>query len=186
MPLLSGEEPNRVWGRPRPSFALEMPWQPSKFRPEMRGREAGPESGNRACARLFGRKSPAKRRDLRRNGPVRVQFPYSQAGIRQGTAHEPGCAAPYLRSRPRGGRDARAPRRRHLCRRDLRRRRLQPRDPRCRGNPGHRHRPRPVGHYRRLRSGRPVGRPADPGRGPLLQPRRGLRRAGRRPRSTAS
>src|SRR4029453_14304636 len=32
------------WGRPRPSFALEMPWQPSKFRPEMRGREAGPEA----------------------------------------------------------------------------------------------------------------------------------------------
>ena len=26
----------------------------------------------------------------------------------------------------------------------------------CRGNPGHRHRPRPVGGYRRIRSGRAV------------------------------
>src|SRR5258705_13443940 len=30
--------------------------------------------GNRASQWLFGAKSPAKRRDLRRNGPVRVQF----------------------------------------------------------------------------------------------------------------
>ena len=45
------------------------------------------------------------------------------------------------------------------------------------GNPGDRHRPRPVGDYRRLRSGRRVRRPADTGRGPLLQSRRDLRRA---------
>jgi hypothetical protein len=44
VPLLSGEEPNRIWGRPRPFFALEMPWQPSKFRLEMRGRGTGPET----------------------------------------------------------------------------------------------------------------------------------------------
>src|SRR5258708_26924854 len=31
--------------------------------------------GNRASQWLFEAKSPAKRRDLRRNGPVRVQFP---------------------------------------------------------------------------------------------------------------
>src|SRR5438552_7507785 len=39
----------------------------------VRGRARG---GNRACPRLFGRKSPAKRRDLRRNGPVRVHLPF--------------------------------------------------------------------------------------------------------------
>src|SRR5215211_6602005 len=38
----------------------------------MRGRAGG---GNRACSQLSGRKSPAKRRDLRRNGPVRVHLP---------------------------------------------------------------------------------------------------------------
>src|SRR5205807_5867686 len=38
-----------------------------------RGRARG---GNRACPRLFGRKSLAKRRDLRRNGPVRVHLPF--------------------------------------------------------------------------------------------------------------
>src|SRR5438105_4659664 len=38
-----------------------------------RGRARG---GNRACSRFFCRKSPAKRRDLRRNGPVRVHLPF--------------------------------------------------------------------------------------------------------------
>src|SRR5689334_24351597 len=37
-----------------------------------RGRAGG---GDRASSRLSGRKSPAKRRDLRRNGPVRVHLP---------------------------------------------------------------------------------------------------------------
>ena len=69
---------------------------------------------------------------------------------------------------------------RHLCRRHLRRRRLQPRHPRRAGNPGDRHRPRPHGDRRRLRSGRTLGGPADAGRGPLLQSRRGLRGARRR------
>src|SRR5882724_3308022 len=46
-----------------------------------RGRARG---GNRACSRLFGRKSPAKRRDLRRNGPVRVHLPFSMLGYARG------------------------------------------------------------------------------------------------------
>src|SRR5437867_4130163 len=40
------------------------------------GARSRARGGGRACWRLFGRKSPAKRRDLRRNGPVRVQFSY--------------------------------------------------------------------------------------------------------------
>ena len=38
------------------------------------GLRPGAWNGARASQRLFGRKSPAKRRHLRRNGPVRVQF----------------------------------------------------------------------------------------------------------------
>src|SRR6185369_14724834 len=60
---------------------------------------------------------------------------------------------PYPRSRPRGGRNARCQGWRHLCRRDLRCRRLQPRDPQRRGNPGHRHRPRPLGDSLDMRMG---------------------------------
>ncbi len=127
---------------------------------------------------LFEAKSPAKCRHLRRNGAVRVQFPHLPAGPRREPGHESGWPTSYPRARPRGGRDAQPPRRRHLSRRHLRRRRLQPRHPRYRGNPRHRHRPRPIGHRGRLRSGGSVGRPADAGRGPLLQSRRDLRRAG--------
>src|SRR4051812_7249210 len=49
-------------------------------------------AGNRACSRLFGRKSPAKRRDLRRNGPVRVQFSYHRLENARGRRMSP--AAP--------------------------------------------------------------------------------------------
>src|SRR5882724_5920520 len=42
-----------------------------------RGLRGGPQRiGNRASYGLFEAKSPAKRRYLRRNGPVGVQFPY--------------------------------------------------------------------------------------------------------------
>src|SRR5664279_5373095 len=41
------------------------------------GLRFGPRGiGNRASPGLFEAKSPAKRRHLRRNGPVRVQFPF--------------------------------------------------------------------------------------------------------------
>src|SRR6476660_911546 len=46
-----------------------------------RGRARG---GNRACSRLFGRKSPAKRRDLRRNGPVSVHLRFCRLGYARG------------------------------------------------------------------------------------------------------
>src|SRR3989440_4595427 len=46
-----------------------------------RGRARG---GNRACSRLFGRKSPVKRRDLRRNGPVRVHLPFCRLEYARG------------------------------------------------------------------------------------------------------
>src|SRR5438034_3971749 len=55
----------------------------------VRGRARG---GNRACPRLFGRKSPAKRRDLRRNGPVRVHLPFCRLGYAGGRRMSP--AAP--------------------------------------------------------------------------------------------
>src|SRR4051794_7620473 len=54
-----------------------------------RGRARG---GDRACWRLFGRKSPAKRRYLRRNGPVRVQFSYHRLENARGRRMSP--AAP--------------------------------------------------------------------------------------------
>src|SRR6188472_152626 len=54
-----------------------------------RGRARG---GNRACSRLFGRKSPAKRRDLRRNGPVRVHLPFCRLEYARGRRMSP--AAP--------------------------------------------------------------------------------------------
>src|SRR3954464_4048920 len=54
-----------------------------------RGRARG---GNRACSRLFGRKSPAKRRDLRRNGPVRVHLPFCRLEYARGRRMTP--AAP--------------------------------------------------------------------------------------------
>src|SRR5437879_10009552 len=54
-----------------------------------RGRARG---GNRACLRFFGRKSPAKRRDLRRNGPVRVHLPFCRLGYAGGRRMSP--AAP--------------------------------------------------------------------------------------------
>src|SRR5437879_6389917 len=42
------------------------------------GLQCGPRgTGNRASHWLFATKSPAKRRHLRRNGPVRVQFPFA-------------------------------------------------------------------------------------------------------------
>jgi 16S rRNA (cytosine1402-N4)-methyltransferase len=40
------------------------------------GLRAGADNDSRASQRFFGRNSPAKRRDLRRNGPVGVQFPF--------------------------------------------------------------------------------------------------------------
>src|SRR3954468_8263655 len=49
-------------------------------------------AGNRACSRLFGRKSPAKRRDLRRNGPVRVHLPFCRLEYARGRRMTP--AAP--------------------------------------------------------------------------------------------
>src|SRR5215207_730269 len=54
-----------------------------------RGRAGG---GNRACSRLFGRKSPARRRDLRRNGPVRVHLPFCRLEYAGGRRMSP--AAP--------------------------------------------------------------------------------------------
>src|ERR1041384_5591518 len=54
-----------------------------------RGRARG---GNRACLRFFGRNSPAKRRDLRRNGPVRVHLPFCRLGYARGRRMSP--AAP--------------------------------------------------------------------------------------------
>src|SRR3954453_17283033 len=49
-------------------------------------------AGNRACSRLIGRKSPAKRRDLRRNGPVRVHLPFCRLEYARGRRMTP--AAP--------------------------------------------------------------------------------------------
>src|SRR3954449_1582761 len=49
-------------------------------------------AGSRACSRLFGRKSPAKRRDLRRNGPVRVHLPFCRLEYARGRRMTP--AAP--------------------------------------------------------------------------------------------
>ena len=63
-----------------------------------------------------------------------------------------------------------APRsRRRLCRRDVRRRRLQPRHSRRRRYAGDRHRPRPHGDRRGLRPGRSLGWTARAGRGPVLR-----------------
>src|SRR5437016_6417859 len=54
-----------------------------------RGRARG---GNRACSRFFCRKSLAKRRDLRRNGPVRVHIPFCRLEYAKGRRMSP--AAP--------------------------------------------------------------------------------------------
>ena len=71
--------PNRFKGRPRPAFTPEIPWQPGMFHWEIRGYDVGctgpaivPRCG------LSSRKATAKRRHLRRNGPVRVQFSCSK------------------------------------------------------------------------------------------------------------
>src|SRR3954465_2308207 len=54
-----------------------------------RGRAGG---GDRAGSRLFGRKSPAKRRDLRRNGPVRVHHSFGR--LHDGGGRRMSSAAP--------------------------------------------------------------------------------------------
>ncbi|QDW40297.1 16S rRNA (cytosine(1402)-N(4))-methyltransferase RsmH [Bradyrhizobium sp. KBS0727] len=56
------------------------------------GWRAGAGNGERASRRLFSRESPAKRRDSRRNGPVRVQIPFSLLGYARGRRMTP--AAP--------------------------------------------------------------------------------------------
>ena len=78
-------------------MTLEIPWQPSKFHTGNQGLRSGCAERQACLARAFGfgtgfstRKSPAKRRDLRRNGPVRVQFPSIQAGPRAEPGHESG------------------------------------------------------------------------------------------------
>src|SRR3954447_4432957 len=43
----------------------------------VKGLRAAAGNGERASRRLFSRESPAKRGDSRRNGPVRVQIPFS-------------------------------------------------------------------------------------------------------------
>ena len=67
--------------------------------------------------------------------------------------------------------------RRHLCRRDVWRRRLQPRHSRDCRYAGDWHRPRPLGDRRGLRPGRSLRRTAGAGRRPILQSRGRLPRA---------
>src|SRR5260221_362403 len=55
----------------------------------VKGLRAGAGNGDRASRRLFSRKSPAKRRDSRRNGPVRVQIPFSLLGYARGRRMSP-------------------------------------------------------------------------------------------------
>ena len=50
----------------------------------VKGLRAGVGNGERASRRLFSRESPAKRRDLRRHGPVSVQVPFSTPGYARG------------------------------------------------------------------------------------------------------
>jgi 16S rRNA (cytosine1402-N4)-methyltransferase len=56
------------------------------------GLRAGVGTSSRASQRLFGRKSPAKRRGLRRNGPFGVQFPFGTLEYAEGRRMTP--AAP--------------------------------------------------------------------------------------------
>ena len=56
------------------------------------GLRAGAGNSHRASQRFFGRNSPAKRRDLRRNGPVGVQFLYPYLEYAEGRRMTP--AAP--------------------------------------------------------------------------------------------
>src|SRR5260370_29779530 len=73
---LSGGAPNWLWGpaealvpAQNPMAAQQIPSGNQGWRFGMRG------IGNRASQWLFEAKSPAKPGHLRRNGPVRVQFP---------------------------------------------------------------------------------------------------------------
>src|SRR5882757_8150223 len=52
-------------------------------------RSGTPRIGNRASLWLFEAKSPAKRRDLRRNGPVGVQFPFHKPDCSRGRGMNP-------------------------------------------------------------------------------------------------
>src|SRR6187549_300951 len=91
MPLLSGEEPNRVGdGRDPVRARNAMAAQQIPFGNE--GAQGRARRGDRAGSRLFGRKSPARRRDLRRNGPVRVHLPSCRPGYAGGRRMSP--AAP--------------------------------------------------------------------------------------------
>src|SRR5437588_10307 len=58
----------------------------------VKGLQVRARNGDRASRRLFSRESPAKRRDSRRNGPVRVQIPLPLPGYARGRRMNP--AAP--------------------------------------------------------------------------------------------
>src|SRR4051794_25831018 len=57
-----------------------------------KGLPGGAGNGDRASRRLFSRNRPAKRRNLRRNGPNRVQFPIAALDFARGLRMTP--AAP--------------------------------------------------------------------------------------------
>src|SRR6187431_1234160 len=91
MPLLSGEEPNRVGdGRDPVRARNAMAAQQIPFGNE--GAQGRARRGDRAGSRLFGRKSPARRRDLRRNGPVRVHLPCCRLGYAGGRRMSPAAS----------------------------------------------------------------------------------------------
>src|ERR1700689_301257 len=94
MTLLSGEQPHRVWGTAEALCHARNPMAAQQIPSGNQGLRPGPRRiGNPASAKFFGKKrlfennwvscrralfeakSPAKPRDLRRNGPIRVQFP---------------------------------------------------------------------------------------------------------------
>ena len=132
LPLLSGEAPKPVWRR---FFTLENPMAAQQIPSGDPGLSLGVARDRRARPLPAWPKSAEWSGNSRRNGPVRFQFPRISRERARGPAHERGCP-PYPRARPRGGRDARASRRRHLRRCDLWGRRLQPDDSRRLPVPG--------------------------------------------------
>src|SRR4051794_13082410 len=56
------------------------------------GLQAGAGNDDRASQWLFDRKRPAKRRDLRRNGPVGVQFPFRTPEYARGRRMTPAAS----------------------------------------------------------------------------------------------
>src|SRR6266566_4185858 len=76
MTLLSNEEPHQFWGTAEALFHARNPMAAQQIPCGTRGLRWGTcGNGNRAWQGLFATKSPVQGRALRRNGPVRVQFP---------------------------------------------------------------------------------------------------------------